>query len=596
TSTPDNSAVHVSVSPNPANKFATVTIDASASVGSYNWFEFDFGDGTAHVQQAGASTTHQYDVVNFQDTTYTVKVTGQRASGNPVVGTANLLVKDLPPQVTAIDPGSDKKGVIGEWIKVAGANFYSTPTITVDGQTAAHVEVIDTANLRFRVPPASRAGTRDVFFTFTGYAPQKMTLDVKRYAVATSARYGNVYLMDVDQNEAVTDTTLRLPVTNASTVKISPDGSTAYVTDGRFNFLSTGTITILDLTSNSGPAVVGSIQAGNGPLFDIEPAANAPLLVAGDAFGIYLFDVSDPLHPVQKEYDSILFAGDPVNDVGAADIAVTPDGSKIAVLNALDSEARLFTQTNFHVTNANTPKRVSVGPKTQKAAISDDGNTLYVLGGGGEGAVPMDLSDPRAANITAIDIHDGTLASAPVMAGPYLLSDMNATNVIAPVPFDLAISRSNAHNVYVTTLDQGFTTLFNDLSNLVNNPSIANLITLVNFLATGGLNFGDTISVLNADGAGRSLGTPYQSTLTAPTAADLLFNDHVMLQSSFRIWYDSSADNGNGSLVFQTGATAVNSFNHTSTYMPFETEDLSFGAVLGLFAPPFSFGDCAFQP
>lgn len=588
---PNLEAVQLDVSPNPAAKFATVTIDASGSFGNITGFEFDFGDGTPHVSQTSPIATHAYDVVNYADTHYMIHVRGWLDASASVEASKDLLVKDLPPALTTLDSGADKKAVIGEWVYANGKNFLGLPAITVDGVPATNVVALDVEHLKFRVPPTSRAGDRAVVLTWPGYAPVTDTLTVKRFAVATSSRFDRVYVMDVSATEAITDTGIRLDVADAATVKLSPDGSTAYVTNGRFNFLSTGTVTMIDMTADNQPVIANTFSVGSGPLYDIEPAAKSPLLVAGDAFGIYLFDVSDPLVPVQRGYVSALFSGDPLNDVAAADIAVSPDGTKIAVLNALSAQARVFTQSNFAVANALTPVRINVGPKTQKAAISEDGNTLYVLGGGGEGAVPMDLSDPRAANVTAADISAVGNSIAPLMAGPYRLSDINANVVVAPIPMDLAISRSNPHRVYVTTLDQGFTTLFNKLSAFVNNLSWNALADLITFLNGGGLNFGHTNPITGADSS-PVLGLAFQTNFTAPTAADLLYNDRRMLQSSFHLTWDSN----NSWFVFQTGATALDTTSHAGSFMVFETESLDFNAAFALLTPPFSFGDVAFQP
>ncbi len=581
----DQAVVHVEVSPNPADKLEVVTIDASGSMGTYSSFEFDFGDGSPVVTQASPVTTHVYDVVNYQDTTYTVRVRGFHAEGI-AVGVRGLMIKDLPPSVAELQPGLDAKAVIGEWIRVVGKNFLTIPVITVDGQPVTAIELIDGENIRFRVPPASRAGLRNVTIQFTGYGPFQGELDIKRFAMATSARHDKVYLLDVAANEAITDTGRRLDVIDASVVKVSADGSTAYVNDGRFSFLANGTITIIDLTADGGPVVAGAIAAGNGPLFDIETAQTSPILVAGDSFGLTIFDVRDPLNPVEVGYTSVLLAGDPVNDIVTCDLAVSPNGTKIAALSALSHEARVFDVAGFTITNPALPLRVVVGTKAQDVAISDDGNMLYALGGGGEGAMPLDFSDPRAASLTAVSLQTGT-----VTAGPYKLSDLNANNPVARIPFDLTVSRSNPSKVYVTSVDEPFTQFFTLLQNAFN--SFEDFLALVIFLSQDGLNLGKTIPVAGADGATPSLLAPMQETFTAPTSAELLYNDHRMIQSSFRLWYDDVQ----GEFVFETGVTAINlQAANASTYLPLTSEAISLDALFGLFQPPFHFGDVAFQP
>ncbi len=583
--------VLVSVSPNPAMRWETVTIDASASEGNIESYRFVFGDGSPVVTQNGPVTTHAYDVQNAQDTTYTIKVRGYANADDFVEAQVQLLVKDIPPQVTGVESGADKRGVIGEWILVEGENFTTQliPTITVDGVPATAVEILDAQNLRFRVPPTARAGVRPLSITFPGgYAPFNVDLDVRRFALVTSARYDQVFVLDVNPDESITDTGVRLDIGDASVVKLSPDGSTAYVDDGRFAFLSTGTITIVDLTADGQPVIHDSFTVGLGPLFDIEVSHDARLLVAGDAFGIHVFDVRFPLDPVLVGYTSALFAGDPTNDIAACDIAISPNGTKTAVLNALNPQARIFNHNpQLQITNGNDPVRVDVGPKTQDAVISRNGATLFVLGGGGEGAFPPDFTDPTAANLTAVSLSGGS-----VIAGPIKLSDLNGGQAVAPIPFDLVVSNTDPNKVFVTSLDEPFSELFDLLDAVVNDFSLENLLNLIVFLAADGMSFGHTLAITNANTTSPVLGIPMQETFTAPTSADLLYNDHRMLQSSFRLWYDD----GEGEFVFQTGATVIDLTGGGSTFLPFATETLGFDAVFGLLQPPLSFGDAVFQP
>jgi hypothetical protein len=255
------------------------------------------------------------------------------------------------------------------------------------------------------------------------------------------------------------------------------------------------------------------------------------------------------------------------------------------VLNAFNAQARIFTLNGNAVTNALNPVRVNVGPATQDAAMSDDGSILYVLGGGGEGAFPPALGNPLLSTLTAINANSGA-----ILQGPYQLSSLNAGNVVTPIPFDLAVSRANSNKVYVTTLDEGFSEMFDILEEIFNGDLSA-VLDLILFLANDGLSFGATWPINNAS-TNPSLGLPMQQAMTAPTAAELLYNDHRMLQSSFRVWWDDNED----TIVFQTGATVINTANGQSSFIPLETEEIGFNALFNLFQPPFSFGDVSIQP
>lgn len=580
---PDLFSVVLTVSPNPAVRYETVTLDASSSLGGLSSYEFDFGDGSPVLAQAGPIATHAYDVVNYQDTTYVVKVTACDEAGVCDTAGATLLVKDLPPSVAVVDAGDDGRGVIGEWISVIGKNFLTAPAVTVDGVPSQFVELLDSENIRFRVPPAARAGLRDVVISFPGYPPATSQIDVRRFAVVTSAAYDRLYVFDVTGTEAVVDTGIRLDIPDASTVKISPEGSTAYITNGRFNF-ETGTVQVVDLTADGGPAVIAAFDVGAGPLYDAEVSPGRPLMVAGDAFGIHLFDTTDPQAPSKFNYTSALFNGDPLNDVAAVDIAINRAGDRVAVLNAWNAEARIFHLNGNAVVNALAPVRIDVGPATQDAAMSDDGSILYVLGGGGEGAVPPVLDNPTLATLTAIDATTGT-----VLKEPYQLSSLNGGNPVTPIPFDLAVSRTNPNKVYVTTLDEGFSELFRLLQDLANGD-LGALLDIFLFLANDGLSFGATWPINNASTT-PSLGIPLQESFTAPTSAELLYNDRRMLQSSFQVYLDS-----NDNLVFRTGVTVINMQTNTSTFLPVETQQIGFDVLFDLFQPPFSFGDVSIQP
>src|SRR5205085_2378261 len=123
----------------------------------------------------------------------------------------------------------------------------------------------------------------------------------------------------------------------------------------------------------------------------------------------------------------------------------------------------IFKLNGNQVTNATLPIRVNCGAGTQDAAMSDDGSILYVLGGGGEGAVPPILGQPTLASITAINADTGA-----ILKGPYSLSSLNGGQAVTPIPFDLAVSRSNPNKVYVTTLDEGFSEMFDILGDIFN--------------------------------------------------------------------------------------------------------------------------------
>lgn len=578
--------VVLNVSPNPSDRFETVTLDASGSHGGLTSFTFDFGDGSPVVTLATPSTTHAYDVQTVgQDSTYVVKLEACDANGRCDTAGATLLVKDLPPSVANVNSGPDGRGVIGEWVMLEGKNFLTQPAITVGGVPAEHVEIIDDEHIRFRVPPAVGAGPRPVVVTFTDYQPFNGTIDVRRFAVVTSAGFDKAYIFDVTSVESFVDTGIRLDLEDASVVKISPEGSTAYIDNGRFAFLGTGTVQVVDLTADGQPLVIDEFDVGAGPLFDIEVSPKRPLFVAGDALGIHLFDVTDPQLPAGFNYVSALFAGDPANDVAAVDVAINRAGDRVAVLNAFNSQARIFTLNGNAVTNALNPVRVDVGPATQDAAMSDDGSILYVLGGGGEGAFPPAIGDPTLSTLTAIDANTGA-----ILQGPYQLSALNGGNAVTPIPFDLAVSRSNPNKVYVTTLDEGFSDLF-DLLERIFNGDFQAVIELAVFLSNDGLSFGATWPINNASTT-PTLGLPMQETFTAPTAAELLYNDHRMLQSAFRVWWDEDQE----AIIFQTGATVINTANGQSSFLPLETEVIGFDALFNLFQPPFSFGDVSIQP
>lgn len=576
----------LTVSPNPADKFETVTLDGSASHGGLVSFKFDFGDGSPVATLTTPTTTHAYDVQTLgQDSTYVVKLEACDASGRCDTAGATLTVKDLPPSVANVNPGPDGRGVIGEWVQLEGKNFLSEPVITVGGVVAEHVEIIDDEHVRFRVPAAVAAGVRPVIVTFTGYQPFTGSIDVRRFAVVTSAGFNKAYIFDVTSVESFVDTGIRLDIDDASTIKISPEGSTAYINNGRFAFLGTGTIRTVDLTADGAPAVIDEFDVGAGPLFDIEVSPKRPLFVAGDALGIHLFDSTDPQNPAGFNYVSALFAGDPLNDVAAVDIAINRAGNRVAVLNAFNNQARIFTLNGNAVTNATNPVRVNCGAGTQDAAMSDDGSILYVLGGGGEGAFPPIFGQPLLSSLTAINADSGA-----ILAGPYSLASLNGGNVVTPIPFDLAVSRSNPNKVYVTTLDEGFSEMF-ALLEQVFNGDLSAILDLIIFLSNDGLSFGATYAINNAS-TSPSLGAPMQQAFTAPTAAELLYNDRRMLQSSFRVWYDDAE----GDFIFQTGATVINTMTNQSSFIPLETEVIGLNALFNLFQPPFSFGDVSIQP
>jgi YVTN family beta-propeller protein len=152
-------------------------------------------------------------------------------------------------------------------------------------------------------------------------------------------------------------------------IAMTPDGGTAYVT----NYLD-NTASIINVTNKK---VNGTINVGNGPYgIEINP-------VNGEA---YVVNSDDGTISVIR--DKSIFATIAAGGHAAKGLAVTPDGSRLLVLDKDNNRVSIINTTTYEVINT-----VNTGRDPAGIAISPDGWYAFITNAGSRNISDLQLSD-----------------------------------------------------------------------------------------------------------------------------------------------------------------------------------------------------------
>ena len=417
-------------------------------------FRFDFGDGTV-VDNDLFYVDHVY----AEPGTYTATVTVEDA-GDSASATLEVEVRFPPPTLLGVDVSTDEKAVIGEWIVLEGRGFREAnlPDVMFDLVEAPNVAFISEFEIEVQVPPRVASGFVDmtVDFPYEDDADDVLEVWVARYGLATDAWRGRVYLVEFGAGTTAEPRTQSMELDEAAVVAMSGDGSFALIGDARYTATLAPTVVVADMTSDFQPVVTAELpDVGDGPLHGIAIAADAPVAVITDLSGFTVLDVSDVANPVQVG-DREVFG---FSDMAPTAIALSPDGTRLAVLSTFNDRVRFYDITPQGPVYSN--DWVSVGEGTQDMVVHPDTGYLYVLGGGGEGAIPPDLNLGNTT-LTVIDFEGFTPEN---VHGPGVFMDANA----APLPLDMAVGPSGT--AYVTSFDQNTGNIIGAFEDIGSNPT-----------------------------------------------------------------------------------------------------------------------------
>jgi YVTN family beta-propeller protein len=254
------------------------------------------------------------------------------------------------------------------------------------------------------------------------------------------AAFGAISLILLGAQSASAATPPAMPAgLNPVHVAVSPDGTKAYAANGTFP----GTITVLDLATNTAVSTVGVGDAPEGIAFS-PTQPKAYVTSRNDAIFSVVDTTTNTVAP-----SSVVVGGSP------SDVAFSPDGSVAYVINngfpgylsvintATDTVATTIPLTSFpgglafspdstkaYVVESN-PEAVAVidvatnavtttiplplGSSPQRIAVTADGATLYVSEGNADAVGIIDVAS--AAVTGAIALPAGSLASYVVMVG-----------------------------------------------------------------------------------------------------------------------------------------------------------------------------------
>lgn len=553
---------------------------------------FDFGDGT--IDDSGNFyTSRAWEQAGQYTVSVTVNEGNETASADVTVS-----VRNQPPQVLDVDVSADQVAVIGEWIAVLGRGFRedNTPFVSFEGVDALEVEFVDEFTFLVQVPVTTPSGLADLVIDFPDEdeGDAVFEIDVLRYGLATDAWRGRTYVIEFGAGDEATPISQSLELDEASVVAMSGDGSFALIGDARYAVNLEPSVVVVDMTADFQPVVTADLpNVGDGPLHGIAIADEAPIAVVTDLGGFQILDLSDPANPV--------FVGDRVEfqfgDLAPTAIALNPDGTKLALLSTFNDRVRFYEISPTGV--AYSQDWVAVGPGAQDMVVHPETGYLYVLGGGGEGAIPPDFD----LGNTTLAIIDWEGFEPENVHGPGIYLPTGA----CPFPIDMAVGPSGT--AYVTTFDTNAGDIISAFGAIGNNPgNIGAWVDLV-----------EGVTNLSA-GALQPLDGGLDGTLTErePLFAPFGFQGGVDVRYDERVFVSTVVGLGttleffNGddilylSLDLDYGVAIGNLVTGNVQVHPIFSESIvayddfvlsyDLGPVTDLLLPPWSLGDVAIQP
>ncbi|MBN92550.1 MAG: hypothetical protein CL928_00535 [Deltaproteobacteria bacterium] len=556
-------------------------------------FAFDFGDGST-LDSEVFYAEHVYAEAGEFSATLTVWE-GDTSHEDSVT----VVVRHPPPSIVEVDVSGDDVAVIGEWIELVGRAFRAEnlPEVRFDAVVATQVEFQSEFLIRVQVPPMTASGWSDLAVDFPDdiEGDGQFQIWVARYALATDAWRGAVYLVEFGDDDQYWSRTQTLEVDNAAVVRVSGDGSFALVGDARYTATLEPSVTVVNLTADWQPVVTAELDGlGYGPLFDIAIARDIPRAVVTDATGFVVLDLTDPANPVRvgdrEAYD--------FGDMAPTAIALSPDGARLAVLSTFNDRVRFYSITDTGPIYESWS--VDVGPGTQDLAVFDDANTLAVLGGGGEGAIPPDFGLDNTS-LTVVDM----AASIPSnLHGTGAFLDFSGS---APVPIDLAVGATGRS--YVSSLDSNFGDVLDAFGDLATDPfDIGAWQDVVESIME--LGFGSVIQASGALDGALFMEQSLFSSFGFQAGLDVRYDEHLYVATVLGLgttleiftdddWINLSLDIDYGVAVGNLLTGGVEVFDmYTEPVVSFNDGvwNLNFDPLTALLLPPYAFGDVAIQP
>ena len=567
-------------------------IEARFSDSAFEEFHFEFGDGTS------VSGEQYYSDHVFAEAGIYTAVVRVVAGQDEATAEIDVEVKALPPVIVEVDVSGDEVAVVGEWISLLGRSFRqdNLPEVHFGEVAAEHVEFGSSYEILVQVPPITDSGWNDLVVDFPDEdeGDEVLSLWVARYALATDAWRGAVYVVEFGQGEQYWPRSQSIEVDNAAVVRISADGAFALVGDARYQATLSPSVTVVDLTADWQPVVVAELgDLGVGPLFDIAIASDQQRAVVSDATGFVVLDLSDPTSPTQLgDREAYAFA-----NMAPTALALSPDGGRLAVLSTFAEKVRFYSITPTGAIYETWS--VDVGPGTQDLSVADDGS-LVILGGGGEGAIPPDLSIDNST-LTMVDMEATPPAN---MHGDGIFLELGSR---APVPIDLAVGRSGV--AYVSTLDSNFTDILNAFSGIASNPaSVSSWWDLVESLA--GQGFGSVLPVEGLYSGQVVVDDGLFSAFGFQAGIDVRPDEHLYVSTVIGLGWTLEVLTGEHlaylSLDLDYGVGVGNLLTGEVEVFPMFSEPIvsyidlqlnyDLGPLTALLLPPYAFGDVAIQP
>jgi hypothetical protein len=392
---------------------------------------------------------------------------GCKTTGFPdVVDATQLPTSFGPPTITRIrDAGSatipesgrwsgesDGIAVPGELIIIEGENFGRLPTVSIGGRATTIIARTDGGGIIARVPTGVPVGDVPISVSQPKGRAQR-SFALRRFAVVVHD--GQLYTLTVDRDAAL-PVGKPLPVAGARSVRISSDGSVAYVLATRPDG---DQLVVVDLAAANGPRVgVERKLAHHGAL--LAAALDVSLMaVVGDG-QVTLVQTHNPRLPRLYEPMDL-----PMGAKGPRAIELSPDGRLLALLVAEGN--RLLAVDVSAPPTLNVVTAIDLLPDVKLSLVRDlaftsDGGTLWIVSGDNRESLPA-LQPTRLTAVRILVKPDGTAENKEHLVS--LWRTLSVPGAAAPIHLAIAHGQPTASGTTIRLPPEKAAVFVSSLSN-----------------------------------------------------------------------------------------------------------------------------------
>jgi YVTN family beta-propeller protein len=240
--------------------------------------------------------------------------------------------------------------------------------------------------------------------------------------IAYVVNSGDGTVTPIDLATGVTETPIPVGA-DPTSIAITPDGRTAYVTNYGSSCPGSCTVTPIDLSTDTAEQPITVDNGANSVAVTPDGAMAFDVDAASSTGNIYPIDVATNTAGTAIATNANPYA-----------VAISPNGSTAYVSNPPVTSIEPSEVLPVNVTNDSVGSPITVGGTNSDAsglAITPDGTTLYVADSGSESIVPVDLSTQTAGS--PISVGTDPVAVAVTPSGTTAFAVVAGSNSVVPI-------------------------------------------------------------------------------------------------------------------------------------------------------------------